>query len=375
MRQKDTIIRLLLGSALLSAVAFSGLHCGLLADTDRYVVAKLDGKNITRRDLLDVIYDLPDDKRPIIRSRKDYLRVLNQYIDQEIKIPLGQTLADDGEITIDRDVAREQFFKSSGDQEEQNRHMWAIPVPKPGEETELMRIYNLQAVDIQRQKDIIEQETDKIVEQQQGDEAVRYLAMKAYQAGELTLDPESLQLEYELNKDNFKTFEGITFRGLQFPASNPQANEEAAKVRTRLNNGENFDTILDEYLQRDIRFGIESDIENNPSLERFRLFWEQASGTKVGDIVGPVYMPEYARTRTGENGQAIQEVVPASFLVFKVIEYRPARPLTFDEAVPYLAGPIAFAQMMEKLRDDHGVEIYEDKLPEARGGDRDIFKN
>src|SRR5690606_3468525 len=161
-------------------------------------------------------------------------------------------------------------FASSGDEEAQNRLMWSTPVPKAGEETELMQTYNLRAIDIQAFKNIIEQETDQIVEKIQGDRAVTYLAQKAFEAGELTLDPEAMRMEYELSQDSLKTLEGITFLGLQFPANDPQSSAEAAEVRRRVDSGEDFDTILAEFLRRDMRYGIESDIENNPSLERFR---------------------------------------------------------------------------------------------------------
>lgn len=358
-------------SILLGGAIFTG--CGEIINTDRHVVATLNGKNITRGELESHIYDMPDDERPIIRSKRDYLRVLNQYIDRKIKIPLGQQMANDGQITIDRELAREQFFKSSGDEEEQYRHMWSIPVPKPGEESELMKVYNLTAEDISRMKEVIELETDQIVETMQGEAAVQRLAGEAFQAGELTLDPEALRLEYEVQKDQLKTFEGITFLGLQFQAADPQSSAEATKVRERLDNGEDFDAVLNEYLARDSRLGIESEIENNPSVTRFQTFWEQTSGAKEGAIVGPIYMPEYTRMRPANNGQMVQEAVPASYLVFRVTEHREARTLTIEEATPVLARPIAYAAMMEKLREQHGVEIFEDKLPNVRGGSDDIF--
>ena len=360
-------------SVLLGYLALSGLGCGWIADTDRWVVAKLDNKDITRGELIELIYDMPDDERPIIRSTRDYLRVLNQYVDRKIKIPLGQQMANDGKITIDREAARERFFHSSGDKEEQYRHMWAIPVPKPGEESELMKIYNLRSEDIQAMKNIIEQETDRIVEEMQGEMAVQQLAVEAFRAGEITLDQDALKLEYDINRENLKTFEGMTFLGLQFNAADPNASAEAAAVRERLDSGENFEAVLEEYLAKDTRYGIESDIENNPSVARFQTFWDQSSGAQEGEIVGPVYMPEYTRMRQGDNGQTVQEVVPASYLVFRVLEYRPARTLSLEEATPMLAGPIAYAAMIRKLREQHGVEIFEEKLPEVRGGDRDIF--
>lgn len=361
------------GFALLLPILLGAAGCGLIADQSRIVVAKLDGKDITRGMLDDLIYDMDDKERPNIRTRQDYLRVLNQYIDQEIKIPLGHEMAAKGEIKIDRDAAREQFFKSSGDEEEQNRMMWNMPIPEPGKEDEMMKVYNLTSQDITAMKNIIEQETDLIVEKLQGDQAVALLAAKAFQSKELVLDEEALKMEYELTKESFKSYESMTILGLQFPAADPDASLEASKVRERLNNGEKFDDILNEYLQKDMRYGIESSIENNPSLERFQGFWQQASGAVVGDIVGPTYMPDYGRVRTDATGRQVQETVPECWIVFKVLEAKPAEILPYEKVKPLVAAPVAFAAMMEKLREEHGVEIYEDKLRNPTGGDVDFF--
>lgn len=363
----------ILGFALFLPILLGAAGCGLIADTSRIVVAKLDGKDITRGMLDELIYDMDDKERPNIRTRQDYLRVLNQYIDKEIKIPLGQEMAAKGEIKIDRDAAREQFLKSSGDDEEQNRLMWNMPIPKPGEEDELMKVYNLTADDIKAFKNIIEQETDVIVEKLQGDQAVAVLAAKAFQSKELVLDEEALKMEYELTKDSFKSYESMTLLGLQFPTADPNSSLEASKVRERLNNGEKFDDILNEYLQKDMRYGIESSIENNPSLERFQGFWQQASGAVAGDIVGPTFMPDYGRVRTDATGRQVQETVPECWIVFKVLEAKPAEILPYEKVKHLVAAPVAFAAMMEKLREEHGVEIYEDKLRDPAGGDVDFF--
>jgi hypothetical protein len=361
--------------AIVAILAVVSSGCGWIADTDRIVVAKIGDKNITRGTLQNYIYDMPDDKRPIIRTRQDYVRVLKQYIDKEIKIPLGIELAAKGEIKIDRDAVREEFFKSAGDKEETYRHMWAIPVPKPGEESQLMQIYNLTAEEIQRVKDVIEQETDVMLDKIQGDQAVSYLAQKAFLAKELVLDEEDLKMEYEVNKENFKSFESLTILGLQFPTSEPGSSAEASKVRERLNAGETFENILNEYLAKDIRYGIESVIENNPSLERFKGFWQEASGAAMGDVLGPTYMPDYGRVGKDANGQAVQETVPECWIVFKVLEAKPAEVLPFEQARPYVSGPVAFTAMMDKLWEEKGAEIFEDKIPEPRGGDKDIFAN
>jgi len=364
--------------ALLAPALLCGASgCGILADTDRIVIAEIDGKPITRGKLFGVIHDMPNDRRPRIQSRQDYLRVLNAYIDAEIKIPLGQELADQGKIDIPRDVAREAYFISIRDEDEQNtkRTMWAIPVPAPGEETELMRTYDLSSEAIQFQKNVIDQGTDQALENLLGDQAVSYLAMEAYQAGELTLDEEILRIEYEITKEEYKTLERLTFLGLQFPTDRPGASAEAAGVRERVAAGEDFEVIVNEYLASSMSYGIESVIENNPDLDRFRGFWQEASGATVGEIRGPVFMPEYSRMREGDGGRVEEAIVPECFLVFKVLEHQPETVMTFEEAVPYIAPNVAFAAMMERLRKERGVVIYEDKLPSPSGGTSTILQN
>lgn len=154
-----------------------------------------------------------------------------------------------------------------------------------------------------------------------------------------------------------------------------RSSAEASKVRERLNAGETFENILNEYLAKDIRYGIESVIENNPSLERFKGFWQEASGAAMGDVLGPTYMPDYGRVGKDANGQAVQETVPECWIVFKVLEAKPAEVLPFEQARPYVSGPVAFTAMMDKLWEEKGAEIFEDKIPEPRGGDKDIFAN
>lgn len=351
--------------------------CGMLADPDRIVIAEMNGKPITRGKLFSIIYDMPDNKRPVIQSRQDYLRVLNAYIDHEIKVPLGQQLSEEGKINIPRDAAREAYFNSITDETERDtqRKMWDMPIAKPGEETELMRIYDIDAESIQFQKNIVEQGTDQFLERLLGNQAVTYLALQAYQAKELVLDEEILRLEYEITKENYKTLERLTFLGLQFPTAVPGASTEAAEVRKRISAGESFDAIFDEYIAKNVNFGIESVIENNPTLDRFRGFWQEASGAEVGEVRGPVYMPAYSRMKVDASGQAAQATVPECYLVFKVLEHEPETIKSFEEAVPLIAPTVAYAAMMERLREENGVVIYEDKFPNTGGGKSTMLQN
>ena len=56
--------------------------------------------------------------------------------------------------------------------------------------------------------------------------------------------------------------------------------------------------------------------------------------------------------------------MPAAYLVLQVLDHRPETQLTLQEAKPQLVTTIAFAKMMDLLREENGVEIYDDKLPD-----------
>jgi hypothetical protein len=367
--------------ALFLAVSWLG-GCGRIADPDRIRVARMDGEYITRGDLFKLLREMPDKERPKIRNKGDFLRVLNQYIDTRIKLPLGQQLASENRILVSREEAREMYFVQSGDDEEQLRTMWAMELPKPGESTELMRIYNLTPGSLRAMKEIIEQGTDAMIRKMLGDQAVAYLAVEDFKNGKLTLSDEDLMREYRLQKDTFKRFEWMSFLALRFPAALPGAIEEAAKARARIDAGASFESLAEEYIALSqsalLRPGeilptvMQSEIENNPALARFRGFWLEASGAKTGDILGPVYLPEYQQIMQDAQGQTTQMTMPDAYLVLKVLEIHPETELTFEEAKPLLAPTLLIAAKMRQLREEHGVEIYEDKLPSPTGGAREF---
>lgn len=353
------------GLAVLLAV-LGGLGCSKIADTDQIRVATLDGKAIKRADLFKVIRAMDDEDRPVIRNRGDLLRVLNQYIDDQITKPLGKQLMAEGKINVPREVARERYFSTVGDREEQMRSMWAMEIPPPGVVTPLMKVYDLTPEHLRAQKDFIEQETDVVVEEMQAEQAVQYLAVEAVKNKTLTLDEADLEQEYKLNPQAFQRLERMVFRAIRIPASVPNAIQLATDARQRVDAGEDFEKLVDEYLQKNRAFVIESEIENNPSLERFQSFWLEASGAEPGTIIGPIYLPAYQQMAQNPQGKSEPRNMPDSYMVLKVLQHEPARPLTLEEAKPLLAGPVIVGEMMKKLRADHGVEVFEENLPDPQ---------
>jgi hypothetical protein len=342
--------------------------CGRMIDKDRIRIAKIGDKYITRGDLFRLLREMSDTQRPKVNSRGDYLRLLNQHIDTMIKLPLGQKLKAEGKIDVPREAAREEFFKDSGDEGDQLRTMWTMEIPKNGETTPLMKEYDLTPEKLQFQKDNIDEETDRMVAKMLGEQAVQYLAVQAMKEGKIKITDEEIEREYRFAGDSLHTFEEITFRAVRFPAALPDAAAQASHVRALINGGQSFETLVDAYLlkgqQDKMQFVIESGIQNNPSLQRFRGFWNVAAGANEGDVLGPVYLPEYQQMAVGKDGKTKSVVMPDAYLVLKVLQHKPEHTLTVEEAKPALAAPLIVGKEMELLRKDNGVEVYQDQLPE-----------
>ncbi len=358
--------------------------CGKLGDPDTIKIARIDNEYITRADLYKILREMDDKERPKISSKGDFIRVLNQHIDQRIKIPLGKKLAEEGKIKLDREFAREQFFRQCGDDEQQMRNIWTMPIPEGDTITPLMQVYNLTPATLRAMKEYIEQETDKVYEKLLGEQAIIYLVSEDIKSGKLNITKEELEREYNLKKDSFHIYEKIKFRGIFVPTTLSQSARIASDYRKQIDEGKDFDNLVNELLAqkdsmltipelKDIKI-IESEIENNPNSARFRGFWSVAENAQPGDILGPVYLPEFKRIIQDEKGTTRAEIMPDSYVVLKVLEREPERIPTIDEIKHLLAPPILIAKKMEELRALHNVEIYEDNIPEPASS-RDQFTN
>ena len=332
-----------------------GAGCGLIADKDRIKIAKVDDEYITRGDLFKVIREMPDDERPIIRNKGDMLRVLNAYIDGAIKTPLGEAAElETGKTLVSREAAMQRYFK-----EHEEDNYAAIY------EIEDARAIGMSEAQLDVAKQQIDLGVDRVLDKLRGDAAVAYRAAAALKEGTLVLDDADFEQEYRVRKGELKKLEWMSFQALRFPTGMPGSETLAASVRKRVDAGEMFDAIRDEYAAKNPDLVVESEIENNPGLAKFRGFWVNASGCKQGDIIGPVYLPSYqAMAGVDEEGRRRVKNMPATYLVLKVLEHRPETTLELEQAKPALLPTILLAKMMEQLREEHGVEIYEDKLPD-----------
>ena len=343
----------LLISMVLLVVITSG--CGMIADKDRIRIAKVNENYITRGDLYRVLREMPDDERPAIRNKGDLLRVLNTYVDEQVKAPLVPVIEQQlgpGKELVPRQAAAQRFFAEHPDQNYEV--MYQIQDPA--------------AVDMtQAQLDLSKQETelriDRVHDKMKADAAVMYTALNAYKNKELLIEDREFDQEYGFRKDSLKTLEWMKFRAIRFPADEANSERAAADLRRRLDAGETFEAVFNEMAAKKTGSVIESEIENNPGLERFRGFWMSASGAEKGTVLGPVFLPEY-QVMVEVQGRVGSRNMPDAYLVLEVLDHKAERTLTLEEAKPRLAPTILVSKMMQRLREQNGVEIYEDKLPD-----------
>lgn len=320
--------------------------CGWLIDKDRIRIAKIGNEYFTRGDLNDVISRMPDDERPIIQNQGDLLRVLRATIDDRIKQDLSEKLQADKKIDVPREAAAQEFDRL-------NPEYQRIPEMTNPED------FNLTKYDLAVMKDDRENGIDKLHRKMMGDAAVGYRVRQALEKKQLTITPEELENEYELRKDELHHFEQITFSAIRFTSAPDQARAQAAQVVERVKNGEKFEDILVQYGTSNPDSVIpEAAIENNPSLDKFKGFWQQMHGAETGQVIGPVYMPPSEKVT--ESGQT--EVMPGSVLVLKVLTHTPETTMSKEEAANLLAAPILYAKMIQLLYKEYGVEIYDKNL-------------
>ncbi len=320
--------------------------CGIITDKDRIHVAKVGGEYFTRGDLNDAIRDFPAEEKPIIRTKGDLRVVLGEIIDNHIKQGQAEALKEQGKINVDRREAEVQYV-----------------LRYPEKFQEFMQLRNVLAEDqIKSYEEDRELAIDREEEKIYGDRALLYLINEAVQNGTLTVTDEQYEEQYELRKGQMYTFEQIAIQGVYLPLdAHEDVYAEAAKVRKKLEEGADPKEIAEAYGEDKAGY-LEVGLTNQGADMKFVMFWQQASESEVGDIIS-AFIPGWQRNVV-VAGETKTVPIPDSQLVCRVTQYLPARQKTLEEAKPTLRSSILFAQMMERLREQAGVEIYDDNLPD-----------
>lgn len=326
-----------------------GSGCGMIADPGRRKVAKIDDRYITRDDLFEVIRKLPDDERPVIQTKGDLLGALEDYINRELKAQQAERLVGEGKVHVPRDRAAYVYDMTHPES--------LMKISNPED-------YSLTQNDLRFARDQREIGIDRELKRLQGERAILYLVEEGVTTGILEVSDEEYAEEYELRRFELMHPERATVRGLYFPVEREDAGASVAEARARLAAGEDVEAIIAALADKGGNV-LETRIVNDPqTAQKFGVFWEKASGAEAGSVVGPVFIRGWEKLEQDIRGTVKRQQLPDAYFVCKVLEHTPETPKTLEEAKVDLQITILYAKVMDRLRDQHGVEIYEDALPD-----------
>ena len=340
-----------------SAVIATG--CGMIADKDRIIIATLDGNNITRGDFAKILRDMTDEDRPLIQNKNDFLNALNDYIDDEVKAGLATKLHAEKKISVPREVSRAAYFEAFPDYR-------TIYEARNSNES-LAEDLGITEGDLVAVRAEIEFGIDDIEEKLLREEAVRYTVNAAVREGSLTINDEEFQREFESVGTDIRRLETIEFQAILIPEMQPEALREAGDIRRRLTSGEPFESIAEKYRSQNPRYILESVLQNDPTSTKFRAIWEAVSSRGEGDIVGPTFLPSFEQVSEGPTGRTQSRALPDSYIVMKILNHMPESEMTWEEARPDLTPGLRVRKTLDRLREEHGVQVFEKNLPDPSG--------
>ena len=347
-----------LGLVLIASAVFA-TGCGMIADKDRIVIATLDGDNITRGDFAKILRDMTDEDRPLIQNKSDFLNALNAHIDNQIKSGLAKELLKKRKISVPREVSRKAYFEAFPEYR-------TIYEMRDSSES-LVEDLEITEGDLVAVRAEIEFGIDDIEEKLLREEAVRYTVNAAVREGGLAISDEEFQREFESVGADIKRLERVEFQAILIPETQPEALREAGDVRRRLDAGESFESLAEKYRSQNPLYILESVLQNDPTSVKFRAIWEAISSRGEGDTIGPTFLPSFEQVSEGPTGRMQSRVMPNSYIVMKIISHTPESEMTWEEARSDLAPGLRMRKTLDRLREEHGVQVFEKNLPDPSG--------
>lgn len=333
-------------AALVCFVAATLGACGIITDKDRIRVARWNNQYFTRGDLQEAIRDMPNEERPQIRTKGDLRAVLSDIIDERLKQAQAEALKNEGKINVSRDEAEARYALRNPE-----KYMEYLQLSQVLPEEDLAMYEEDRQLGIDREQ-----------ERLYGQRALAYLINDAVQNGTLVVSEEQYEKQYNLRKDQLLTAEQVAIEGVYLPIdAHEDAAAEASNVLEELEQGGDPKAIAERYGPEKAGY-LEVGLTNDTPHIKFGSFWQQASQSEEGDVIS-CYISEWNRN-VKVAGETKTEPIPDSLLVCRITRYVPQRQKTLEEAKPDLSASILYSEMMERLRDAAGVEIYDDKLPD-----------
>ena len=333
--------------------------CGFIANKDRIQIAVLNGKPITRGDFDKVIRDMPPGERPLIRTKGDVRKALQNYLDTEVRNKNAKDLLDQKKIFVPREIAATVL--------RMNKPELFIEMQNPED-------YNWNEKDVAYMKEETQIQIDAMWEKLQAEAGVQYRIEQAMKEGLVTITDKEYEDEFAVRQGELKHFERVAFNGILVPGGSPEVRAAGTAIRNKLHANAAVADLVKEFEGVKAQ-SIESELENDPKKYKYASFWEQATKAKVGDVVGPIAIKGWVAAETDAQGKTVEKPYPDGVLVCVVTGRTDETPKTLEESKTDLQYNILYSKIMEQLRTENGVQVFEDKLPDPGVYDSSIMKN
>jgi len=324
------------------------VSCGFIADKDRIRIATLGGKSITRGDFDKVIRDMAPDERPLIRTKGDVRKSLENYLDAQVRNANATVLEEQAKIFVPRELA-EQLLRYK-------RPQLFIDIQRPQD-------YNLTERDVQYMAEEREIKIDEEWQKLKAEAGVQYRIEQAMKEGLMTIGDAEYQAEYEIRRAELNHFERVAFAGVLAPGNTQEIRAAGLEIKKRLTEGAAPEAVATEFANLNAQL-IESELDHDPRKVRYASFWEQGENAQIGDVVGPIFIQGWVAKEEDAQGRITDKPYPDGVLVCLVTGRTDQTPKSLEESKPELQYNILYSKIMDQLRVENGVQIFEDNLPD-----------
>ncbi len=259
------------------SILITNAGCGIVGDKDRIPMARMGENVITRGDFSMALRKLPPEQKPIIRTKGDVRSALNDYIDDQIKALEAERLEAAGEVDVDPRIAEQRFFAEHPDIMDVRgvTDVNTLPVA-------------ITPVELENLKQSIEEGIARTRRELLRENAMRHLVIQAFQTNRFEISEAEWEREYKIQKSGLFHPPRATVKALAIAAVNDEAAAIAAEFRQRVDRGEAFNDVFDEYVADAKGTALETEMVYDPAAPHLRSFWESVNGIAPGSLFGPV---------------------------------------------------------------------------------------
>lgn len=320
--------------------------CGMIADKDRIKIATLNGKPITRGDFDKVLRDMSPKERPLIRTKGDLLTAVQNYLDKCVRYENAEQLVADKKIFVRRDLA-EAILR--------------VREPELFVDIQNPEDYKMKQEDMKYLEEDRQIRIDEMLKELEAEQGVLYRIDEAIQNSTITITEDEYKTEFDLRSAELMHPERLEFTGVLIPGATEEARAASVKAAQQLRAGTPPDDVVKEFADLKAQI-IQAELANDPTKTKFAPFWQQAAGAQPGGVIGPIPIQGWTEATQDAQGKVTERPYPNGMLVCLITGRTEPTPKTLEEAKPELQHGILYGKVMEQLRKENGVQIFEDKL-------------